>query len=69
MVAIASRCGKRRRYTLQIARSVERVFGFAKRPNFLLNPARSARWTAPLYAGLPVSINVRGVTYDIVAQT
>jgi hypothetical protein len=35
------------------------MFGFAKRPNNMLNPARFARWTAPLYAGLPVSINVR----------
>jgi hypothetical protein len=26
----------------------------------MLNLARFARWTAPLYAGLPVSINVRG---------
>jgi hypothetical protein len=56
---VASRSGRRKCYSLRIVRSVERVFGFAKHPNFLLNLARSARWTAPLYAGLPVSINVR----------
>jgi hypothetical protein len=31
-------------------RSVKRVFGFAKRPNNLLNHARFARWTAQGYA-------------------
>jgi hypothetical protein len=33
-----------------------------KRPNNMLNPARSARWTAPLHAGLPVSITLGAET-------
>jgi len=35
---------------LRIARPVEREFGFAKRPNNMLNLARFARWTPNRYA-------------------
>jgi hypothetical protein len=48
--AVASCSGERRRYTSRIARSVKLVFGFAERPNNLLNHARSARWTSQGYA-------------------
>jgi hypothetical protein len=57
-IAVASRSGRQMRYSLRIVRSVELVLGLAKHPNNMLNPARSARWTAPLYAGLPVSITL-----------
>jgi len=35
---------------LRIVRSVGFVFGFAKHPNTMLNPARFARWTPNRYA-------------------
>jgi hypothetical protein len=34
-----------------VVRSIELVSGFAKHPNNMLNPARSARWTALLPQG------------------
>jgi hypothetical protein len=43
-------------------RSVEREFGFAKRPNTLVNPARFARWTPKAAPWVPVSITLGGAT-------
>ena len=49
-LAVESRSGKRKCYSLRIVRWVERCIGFAKRPNTMLNPARFARWTPNRYA-------------------
>jgi hypothetical protein len=46
-LTVASRSGKRRWYSLRIVRSVGLVFGFTKRHDNMLNPAR---WTAQGYA-------------------
>ena len=40
----------RKWYSLRVVRSVERVFGFAKRPNTMFNPARFGRWTPNRFA-------------------
>gem|GEM_PF-7028153 len=49
-LAITSRSGKRRWYALWLARSVERVFCFAKCPNNMFNLAPFGRWTPNRFA-------------------
>jgi hypothetical protein len=68
LLAVVSHSGKQKRYALRIVRSVGLCPGLAKRPNNMLNPARFARWTAPLYAGLPVSIKLGGATIALMCE-
>ena len=52
-LAATSRSGRRRWYSLRLVRSVEREFGFAKRPNNMLNHVRFA-----LHCSTPIKLGV-----------